>query len=318
MIFFLTNNIIRQKDLKLWAGVNDFGKLWTQISSKCFNNTRSPRFLRARWDSSSFKQFISGQFSPDAYSHVNDNVTAVREKQDKREEQIPYISYALANVLFDTSSVSAELHATVMKDMTRASAFHDIDENVLGQLFEREIRRLTSGKDELSGDINENGWRIGLVTTPSTDNQNDQFANNHSLENALCSDDDDQGEPWNNRQIIDENSCEYNEDEHEEIQLSDEILMIRERIWTVFACIGMGIVTDQEVIVRSYVQPQRNGPDASDICRNFLYDNQSRSFTSIVRLMEIVYHLLASNRCTTLRSLYYTLQSYFRNQEDCN
>jgi meiotic recombination protein SPO11 len=138
------------------------------------------------------------------------------------------------------------------------------------------------------------------------------------LSEIVCSNDDDQGEPWNNHQITDENSCAYNEDEHEEIQLSDEILMIRERIWTVFACIGMGIVTDQEVIVRRYVQPQQNEPDASDICRNFLYNNQSRSLTSIVRLMEFVHQLFASNRCTTLRSLYYTLQSYFHNQEDCN
>ena len=334
----------------------DFGKRWSELSSKCFNGTRAPGTLKRRWNSPSFKKLIAERFGPDAYGHVDDRDTA------KREEQIPYISYALANVLFDTSSVSAELHDTVMKDLTRLmdpnNAFvislHDIDANVLGQLFEKEIRRLSeqkelrkdppsiphlesssssterligllssfpSEKDELSGGFNENGRRIGLVSTPCIDNQNDQSASNHSLEgdfSEICSDDDDQSEPWTSHQIIDENSCEYNEDEHDKIQLSDEVIMIRERIWTVFECICMGIVTEQKVIVRSYVQPQQNGPDASDICRNFLNDTQSRTFTSIVRVMEIVYRLLAANQCTTLRALYYALQSYFRNQEESN
>ena len=383
------------KDLKLWAGVNDSGKRWMELSSKCFDNTRSSHSLCSRWNSLYFKKRIAETFGPDAYGLVNDRDTAAREEHQmaggsassdtvlpsqpavreehrqagvcgaaKRVEQIPYISFALAKVLLDTSSVSFEMHTTIMMDMTRSMdpnhelviSLHDIDANVLGQLFEREIHRLSeqtklrknppsiphlvssssstmrsisllqsspSGKDELSGDFDENGRRRGpIITTSSADNQeHDQVANSDSLEvdlSDICSDNDDQGKPLNIHRIIDENPFEYNEDEHEEIHLSDEILMIRERIWTVFACIGRGIVTDQEVIVRSYMQPQQNGPDASDICKNFLYDNQSRSFTSIVRLMEIVYRLLATNQFTTLRSLYYALQSHFHNQTESN
>jgi hypothetical protein len=54
-------------------------------------------------------------------------------------------------IAYYTSSVSVELHTTVMMDMTRLMdpnnalviSPHDMDANVLGQLFKREIRRLS-------------------------------------------------------------------------------------------------------------------------------------------------------------------------------
>lgn len=58
----------REDDLLLWNGHKEFGKRWVEISTKCFNSSRSENHIKNRWYSASFKKFISNEFGPDAYA----------------------------------------------------------------------------------------------------------------------------------------------------------------------------------------------------------------------------------------------------------
>lgn len=58
----------RDDDLLLWNGHKEFGKRWVEISTKCFNSSRSENHIKNRWYSASFKKFIANEFGPDAYA----------------------------------------------------------------------------------------------------------------------------------------------------------------------------------------------------------------------------------------------------------
>ena len=59
-----------EEDLCLWEGYKKLGTKWAEISrsKSFFNSTRSENQIKGRWYSPSFKQFISNEFDPDAYS----------------------------------------------------------------------------------------------------------------------------------------------------------------------------------------------------------------------------------------------------------
>lgn len=71
----------REDDLLLWNGHKEFGKRWVEISTKCFNSSRSENHIKNRWYSASFKKFIANEFGPDAYaSTVKPLVTKSKAK----------------------------------------------------------------------------------------------------------------------------------------------------------------------------------------------------------------------------------------------
>jgi len=58
----------RDDDLLLWNGHKKYGKRWVEISTQCFNSSRSENHIKNRWYSASFKKFIANEFGPDAYA----------------------------------------------------------------------------------------------------------------------------------------------------------------------------------------------------------------------------------------------------------
>ena len=62
-----------EEDYQLWNAYNKAGSEWKLISKEYFNNSRSYKQLKRRWISEPFKDFVSSQFGPEAYSIAEKN-----------------------------------------------------------------------------------------------------------------------------------------------------------------------------------------------------------------------------------------------------
>ena len=79
----------RADDLLLWNGHKKYGKRWVEISTQCFNSSRSENHIKNRWYSASFKKFISNEFGPDAYAatvHITGKKPKKKDKEKDKEK----------------------------------------------------------------------------------------------------------------------------------------------------------------------------------------------------------------------------------------
>ncbi|KAL9189228.1 hypothetical protein ACHAXT_011718 [Thalassiosira profunda] len=60
----------RADDVTLWEGQRRLGKRWAEISSQCFEGSRSVNHVKNRWKSGSFKKFIAKELGEEAYAEA--------------------------------------------------------------------------------------------------------------------------------------------------------------------------------------------------------------------------------------------------------
>ena len=245
------------------------------------------------------------------------------------------VSDILATVLSDTSSVSNEIHTSLMTEMLGMVDPGDrstilifdnancIDTKELSQLLGSKLRKMNQQRSQskrlkISSSINLSETTSSPLST---------ILDSNLLYNCL-DDVDNHCEQWNYHQISDEIFPQGNEDDADD-EAGDEdqkpllakSAMIRGRIWTVFADLGMGIMTRQESIIRSYAHQQQNESAVDGIphiSRNLFCLQQSRTFISIIKLLAYIYELLGANQSITCRALYYFFKDWFGTQSKCN
>ena len=77
----------REDDLLLWEGYKKLGNKWVEISMKSFQSTRTVFQIEKRWYSMSFKEFISNEFGPDAYSECKSSLNENKLKKPSAKRQ---------------------------------------------------------------------------------------------------------------------------------------------------------------------------------------------------------------------------------------
>jgi meiotic recombination protein SPO11 len=317
----------------LLEGANLFDCDWVKIRTDYFNNTRSASSLKTRWKIITQK-IKEGNYHPSPpVTKFPLRLTQVRScyKQDIR-----VVSELLASVLSDTSSVSPKRYASFMTEMVgmvdlnnrSMIIMHDnvncIDAKQLSQLLGRNLCQLEQQKRSPSLVQRKTDSSIHLPesTTSTTSKILDSNLSDDCQVNA-----DNQCEQWNDHLFMDETFLPVYEDkaddaaeDNDQNHLSAKLLMGRERIWTVFADLSMGIMARQECIIRSYAHPQQHEPEDNHIphiSRNFFNLKHSTSFISIVKLLAYIYELLRTNQSITCRALYYFFKDWFGQQCNC-
>lgn len=61
----------KEDDMLLYNGHKEHGKKWVEISSTCFNSTRSENQVKNRWYSASFKKFCDAEFGAGMYASLD-------------------------------------------------------------------------------------------------------------------------------------------------------------------------------------------------------------------------------------------------------
>ena len=74
----------QEDDLKLWNAYQMYGPNWSTISYVVFKSLKSYNTLRMRWNSETFKEFISSKFGPEAHCDIERKVVHLEEQKRKR------------------------------------------------------------------------------------------------------------------------------------------------------------------------------------------------------------------------------------------